>query len=162
MSTNIKEALAIGRNLSRSGHDDEAIAYFQQVLASYPADPRAHYALACAFDRAGREQEALAPYRQAMALGLAGNDLRGAYVGLGSTLRNVGAYAEAIEVLDAGIALFPGYAPLPIFRALACCSAGQERNAVLHLIEFLLEHGDLDGYDTAIRYYVDELKTSGV
>ena len=58
------------------------------------------FKFASAHDRRGEEAEAIPFYRRALALGLDGENRKGALLGLGSSLRNVGQAAEAVELLQ--------------------------------------------------------------
>jgi tetratricopeptide (TPR) repeat protein len=160
MTSSLDQHIAAGYALAQQGSTDDVIAYFERLVAQFPDEARAHYELACARDRADREVEAVAAYRAAMQLGLSGDELRSAYLGLGSTLRNVGEYAESLQLLTEACARYPGYAPLRLFLALTQCSAGQERQAVIQLMDYICEHIDLDGYDRALNYYRNELKAA--
>ncbi len=160
-----EDRVAAGRLLAREGRGEAAIAHFQELVSREPDNPRAHYELACAYDREGREEEALLPYRQAFALGLSGEDLASAYVGLGSTLRNVGQPEEAVRILAEGRKRFPADGAIHVFLALARFSGGDGQAAMVELLDLLLANpaaANLRGYDRAIRLYTDELRvTSG-
>ncbi len=56
-----EDRVAAGRLLTREGRGEAAIAHFQELVSREPDNPRAHYELACAYDREGREEEALLP-----------------------------------------------------------------------------------------------------
>lgn len=146
---------------NREGREEEALAIARALAERYPDDPRAHFEYAGALDYQGRGAEAVAPYRRARALGLAGDDLPRLYVQLGSTLRNVGEVAEAERFLAEGRALFPDHAAIQAFHALALISAGRSMEAALSLLDLINAHGDqidLDGYDRALRAYTEDLR----
>src|SRR3954469_16492342 len=90
----------------------------------------AEYETACEHDRNGREAEAIVNYRRALELGLAGDDRRGALLGLGSSLRNVGEHTESVSALEQAVEEFPEYLPLRAFLSLSQHSAGQTAQAV--------------------------------
>ena len=155
--------VAEGRALSRSGRSEEAILHFRRLAERYPDRPRAHFELAGAFDSAGLAAEAVAPYRRAMELGLAGEDVPRWYVQFGSTLRNVGEVEESVRLLTEGRDRFPDDAAIRVFRALALASAGRNRDALVELFDLVLgETGaiDLRGYERAIRAYVAQVRES--
>jgi cyanophycin synthetase len=82
-------------------------------------------------------------------------------VQLGSSLRNVGQYDEAIRVLSEGLDRFPDFLPLRIFRVFALYSSGQCKQSVVELLDTLLAHPDtLGGYGRAIRYYTNDILSS--
>ncbi len=162
-ASDFEAQVATGHALSRDGRGEAAIVHFQRLVERYPHEPRAHFALAGAFDHEGREAEAVAPYRRAMELGLAGDEVPRWYVQLGSTLRNVDRAAEAVDLLTEGRGRFPDDAPIRIFRALALHSADRCDEALVELLDLLLTNPsapDLRGYERAIRYYTDELWTA--
>lgn len=146
-----------GKLLSKAGHEAEAIAFFENLTRDFPDNPLPHYELACAFDYAGREEEAAPHYQTAIELGVSGENLKGTYLGYGSTLRNLGRFDHSVEILTKGCAVFPDYIPMRAFLALSLHSAGKSQQAVVELLESLLTY-DMDGYERALRYYTDELK----
>jgi Flp pilus assembly protein TadD len=156
----LEEAIAAGQALAKAGDDDVAIDHFRRVVERYPDDARAWAEYAYSFDRAGREEEALAPYRRALELGLPGHYVPGHLLGLGSTLRNVGRQEEAVRVLGDAVARFPDVAALRVFLAFAQHSSGDSTGALLTLLDLILASPgvDLDGYERAIRLYADEMR----
>jgi tetratricopeptide (TPR) repeat protein len=161
MMSDFEARIAIGNTLEREGKDDEAIAHFKALLDEYPDQPRAHFEYAGAFDSAGREAEAVPHYRRAMEMGLPEEILAQAYVQFGSTLRNIREYDEAARLLREGAARFPDHAAIRLFLALVLHSAGEDRAAVIDLLELAIQHiqtPDMQRYQRAIRYYVDEVK----
>jgi tetratricopeptide (TPR) repeat protein len=156
----IEAQIDAGLRLEREGQEQEAIEHFRVLVERYPDDARVRFEFAGAHDFAGYEAEAIPLYREAMGLGLTDDILRRAYVQLGSSLRNVGQYDEAIQVLSEGLARFPDFSPLRIFRAFALYSSGQCKQSVVELLEALLAHPNaLGGYGRAIRYYTDDIKS---
>lgn len=155
-----EEDIKTGRQLAREGNPDASIAFFRDLVAAHPNDPRAHYELACSFDREGREDEAVAPYKRALELGLPEPNLQGLLLGLGSTLRNVGAHAEAVALLSDAVERYPNHADLTIFLAFARHSAGDPAGALVTLLDLILATPEIElhGYDRAIRYYTDDLR----
>src|SRR5687767_385542 len=102
----IETAIARGEAMER---DDPAgaIRHFHDLAVRHPDDARVMFAYAGALDFAGREAEAVAPYRRARELGLADDLLPRWYVQFGSTLRNIGAHAEAVALLTEGQQAYP-------------------------------------------------------
>jgi ribosomal protein S18 acetylase RimI-like enzyme len=157
----LDDRLRLGRALSRTGQDERAMVYLKTLDTQFPDDARVQYELACAHDRAGLEAEAAPYYQRALALGLVGDDLSRAYLGLGSTLRNLGKYEESIRVLSEGRARFPEYTALRPFLALSLFDAGQHQEALVEMLELTLDHPntpDIAAYSRALRYYTDQLK----
>src|SRR5688500_3670946 len=87
-TTTFESEVEAGRSLKQDGDEEGAIRHFQRLIARFPDDPLAHAELAYAYDFAGWEDEAVAPYRRALELGLPEDRLPGHLLGLGSTLRN--------------------------------------------------------------------------
>lgn len=152
------------RLLNREERWEEALAAAAALVERFPDDPRAHFEYAGALDYQGREMEAVAPYRKALALGLSGDDLPLFYVQFGSTLRNAGELDESITLLREGSARFPDFVPIRAFLALALLSAGRGQEAVVLLLDIITSHAgqvDLAHYERALRAYTDELRESG-
>ncbi len=159
MPDNLYQKLAAGRALEKEGAEQEAIDYFHKLADEYPDNPLVEFEFGGAYDFAGQESEAIPHYRRAIELGLPDDELARAYVQLGSSLRNVGEYAEAVNLLTDACARFPQHRALRVFLALAQHSAHQPQAALVTLLDTLLMDTDkLDGYSRAIGYYTDELR----
>src|SRR5262245_32533467 len=86
---------------------------------------------AYAADRAGREEEAVGLYERAWRTGRVPREAeRDFLVGYGSTLRNVGRFSDAVELLKAAVAAHPDDHALRSFLALAHHSAGDHPAAL--------------------------------
>lgn len=161
LSHRFDEEVARIRALNREHRWDEALDLARSLVQRLPDDPRAHFEYAGALDYQGRETEAVAPYRRAQALGLSGDDSPRLYVQLGSTLRNIGKFDEAVRFLAEGQHRFPDHAGIRVFHALALLSAGRCPEAAVALLDLILANAggiDLDGYERALRAYTDELR----
>ena len=112
------------------------------------------YARGGEHDTAGREEQAIPLYEQALAAGLAGELRARCLLQLGSSLRNVGRVDEAVKLLQDARQEFPVFRPLRAFFALALHSAGRDREALRELIETIADEGD---YARALRDYAAEL-----
>lgn len=160
-SSEIDELVAAGRALHREGRNLEALYYFERLATEYPTEARLQYELAAARDGQGMEREAIAAYRKAIQLGLEGGALAGAMLGLGSALRNVGEYEDAVAALTSACNHFPDFAPLRAFLALALYSAGRADEATVMLLKFMASAGsglDLQGYETIIHDYASQMR----
>ena len=116
--------------------------------------------LAFEADSAGREEEALAHYRRAFELGVPDEELAGASLGFGSTLRNVGNLDESVRVLGEAVERFPEHRALRVFLAYSLWSAGRQADAMRSLVAALYvgaPAGELVRYRRAIEGYADEL-----
>jgi tetratricopeptide (TPR) repeat protein len=120
-------------------------------------DARAELERAFALDREGREREALAHYRAALAgAGLEPGERAQGLLGLGSTLRALGEHEEAVEVLTSARAEFPGERMFEPFLALALHNVGRHAEAMELLLTCLVETSADEGvqrYSRALRFY---------
>jgi tetratricopeptide (TPR) repeat protein len=118
------------------------------------------YERACDCDRRGLEAEAIPHYEEALRLGLAGEHVPSALLGLGSSLRNVGRAADAVALLTDACARFPDHAALALFRALALASAGRCEQALgetIRLAAARIDAEEVRRYRRALDEYADEL-----
>lgn len=76
-------------------------------------------------DALGFEDEAIPFYRQAIEVGLEGERATRVFIQLASTLRNVGASAEAVSMLESMPASGDDEAPRQAFLALALYDEGR-------------------------------------
>ena len=118
---------------------------------------RQRYDEACAHDRAGREEEAIPCYEEALELGLPDPLRQQALLGLGSSYRNVLRHADAIALLRGAVDEYPDDHALAVFLSLALWSGGREREAMQALGRVTLESADLRGYGRAAAVYLDQL-----
>ena len=88
------------------------------LAGRHPHDAAVQYATARAHDRLGRGRDAVPFYRAAIQAGLSGDDLRGAYLGLGSAYRALGMYHESADTLREGLQHFPDATELRVFLAM--------------------------------------------
>lgn len=133
--------------------------YMEKELGSAD-DASAAYARACEHDRKGEEAEAIPEYERAISLGLSGDHRRGALLGLGSSLRNVGRGADAVRTLRGAVEEYPQDACMRCFLALALSSAGRADEGVAVLLELALRHAPVEEYRRALLLYLSELTTS--
>lgn len=116
------------------------------------------YERACAHDRAGDEDAALPHYERALSLGLPNEQRRGALLGLGSTLRNLGRLEESVATLQSAVEEFPDDAALPAFLALAFWSRGDAAEAVSTLLEVAIRHAPVGQYERSLSRYAAEVR----
>jgi Flp pilus assembly protein TadD len=154
----LESAIAAGETLLDDERYQEAIDHFVRLADRYPENPRVTLHLAGSYDSAGREAEAVAPYRAALAVGLEEEDDLRARIQLASTLRNLGQNQEAVEILTRVCEQNPGHRAARAFLALALTSAGQQDKAVSELLDLLLTHpGPVEGYQRSLRWYANDL-----
>ncbi len=85
--------LEIAIQLRKEGKLKESNKVLLELVARYPNDPIVNYHCAWSFDALGLEK-AIQYYEKAISIGLPNEDLRGAYLGLGSTYRTLGKYKK--------------------------------------------------------------------
>src|SRR5262245_56086390 len=107
MSMIMNDHLSEAIGLREAGKLEQARALLLELVASHPNDPTINYQCAWSHDVLGLEREAVPFYERAIELGLRGDELAGALLGLGSTYRCLGEYHRAVETLSAGAAQFP-------------------------------------------------------
>ncbi|CAN5386687.1 hypothetical protein BH09CHL1_BH09CHL1_04850 [soil metagenome] len=157
----IEELIAQGEAMERVD-DAGAIVFFADLAARYPDNALVIFAYAGAFDSAGQEANAVAPYRKARELGLPEDELRRWYVQFGSTLRNVEAFEESIAVLTEGSERFPESVAIRCFLALSQFSGGDSARALRTVIETIVAEAatgrvDIGQYGRALGWYAKDL-----
>jgi tetratricopeptide (TPR) repeat protein len=154
----IEALIAQGIALETEATAEEAVAYFKALAQRYPDNARVQFEAGGAHDFAGYEAEAVPFYRQAIALGLSADDMLKVTLQLGSSLRNIGAYDEALAVLRAGCERWPQHRALGAFYALALHSAGQQAAALAHMLHITLDApGFYERYTASLRFYAEDL-----
>jgi tetratricopeptide (TPR) repeat protein len=142
------------------GQFDQLLPRLQSLDERHPNVAEIAYQLAWTCDTLGRPTEALPCYEKAIALGLPPNELSGAFVGLGSTLRALGQPARAIEVLRSAKRQFPDNRELDAFLALALHDVGKHGEALQLALEVLCDTTDDPGlttYQRALRHAASQL-----
>jgi tetratricopeptide (TPR) repeat protein len=107
-------------------------------------------------DFLGKESDAVPYYEKAIANGLAGEDRKGAMLGLGSTYRCLGEYLSSLKIFDEAINEFADDLSLKVFRALTLHKLGQSEKSIEQLLILLLNTtGDqsIKSYDKALRFF---------
>jgi tetratricopeptide (TPR) repeat protein len=149
---------AIG--LREAGQAEQARDLLLELAGQYPGDPAVLYQCAWAHDVLGLEREAVPFYERALAAGLAGDDRRGALLGLGSTYRTLGRYADAAATLRQGAAEFPEPREFEAFLAIALYNLGEHAEAVELLLRALAETShdpQIARYRRALLFYAANL-----
>jgi predicted Zn-dependent protease len=155
--------LARAIELREGGRLDQARELLLALRTEFPADAHIAVQTAWVHDGLGLEEEAVSHYRAAIAGDLSDQELRGALLGLGSTLRTLGRDAEADDVFRLGVERFPNYRPLRVFHAMLRYNLGEPREAVADLLKLLLEStsdADILRYRRALAAYSEDLDRS--
>lgn len=143
------------------GQITHVLDLLKKLDARFPHVAEINYQLAWTCDVLGREAEALPYYEKAIALGLPPNELSGALLGLGSTLRTLGQLQRSAEVLRSGRAQFPDNREFDAFLALTLHDLGQHAEAMkllLLLVADTTEDPGLTAYQRALRHAANRLK----
>ncbi len=155
-----KEPLAAITGARHGGQVAQVLRQLKELDAQYPNVAEVNYQLAWTCDVLGRGAEALPYYEKAVALGLPANELAGALVGLGSTLRNLGQLDRSAEVLRSGQAQFPDNREFDVFLALTLHDRGQHAEATKLLLTVIADTSEdpgLTAYQRAIRFDAGKL-----
>lgn len=152
--------LAQIRSLRNNGDHEAALKLAAELAPREAGNAELQYEAACLHDQLGLETAAIPYYRAAIGAGLSGDQLRGAYLGLGSTYRALGQYESALATFDAGLAAFPAANELKVFRAMALYNLGRAKEAVAALVTVAAESsGDpaVQRYRRALALYAEDL-----
>ncbi|MCP4421130.1 MAG: tetratricopeptide repeat protein [Chloroflexi bacterium] len=156
----IEETIARAKKLRHEDALEASQELLINLLDENLNDPLVLYEVGGSYDVLGEEKEAIPYYQKAIVAGLDGDDLQECLVCLGSSLRNVGNFDEAIEVLEEATEHFPENNSGKAFLALAYYSDGREDEAVKLLLELLLnttKDKDILAYADPLDYYKDNL-----
>ncbi|WHY00472.1 tetratricopeptide repeat protein [Neobacillus sp. DY30] len=149
--------------LRHEGKNQESNDLLIKLVKEFPEDPFVHYQCAWSYDLLGMETEAIPFYERAIQLGLSGNDLEGALLGLGSSYRALGEYEKSKAVFQKGIAQFPNNRALQVFYSMALYNLKQHNEAMEILLTCLIEttsDEQILHYKRAIKFYSDKLDTT--
>ncbi len=156
MRDRLQEAI----ELRSTGHAEEARAILVDLVALYPDDAQINYLTAGVHDNLGREREAIPFYVQAIKQGLSGPDLEGAFLGLGSSYRVIGAYQSAEETFRRGLTTFPDNRALQVFLAMTLYNLHLYHEAMELLLTTLAETTSDESilqYKRGILFYAPQL-----
>jgi tetratricopeptide (TPR) repeat protein len=142
------------------GQSREILPRLLQLDAKHPNVAEINFQLAWTQEVLGRAAEALPRYEKAVALGLPPNELSGALIGLGSTLRELGQLERSAAVLRSGQGQFPDNPEFAVFLALTLHAQGKPADALRLALETLCattEDPGLTAYQRAIRHAATQL-----
>lgn len=154
MSASLERALA----LRAEGRPEESLSLLAELHAASPDDPLLVYEYACGHDALGDERGAIPLYERALELGLGEPERRGALLGLGSSYRCLGRYAEAERTLRRGLADYADGSEFVAFLALTLHNLGQHSEATGLLLRLLADTSAAEpirAYSRALRYYAE-------
>jgi tetratricopeptide (TPR) repeat protein len=148
------------RLLRQQGQHEAALRLAVDLSSQEPGNARAQYEAACVHDYLGHEAAAMPFYLAAIAAGLSGEQLRSAYLGLGSTYRTLGRYEEALATFNEGQSKFPDAAELKVFKSMALYNVGRNKEAVANLLMVVAATSNdqaVQSYRRAIALYAEDL-----
>lgn len=143
---------------------DRRIEELARLSAEAPEDGPVAFEYASALDAAGREDEAIPVYRQALAWGLDSEMEYRTLVQLGSSLRVIGDSQGAVTVHRQACSRWPERAANRLFLALALLDSDTPGAAVAEALSVALGaegDEDLDYYRRALTAYCEQLRSSG-
>ena len=142
------------------GQAREILPRLKSLDERHPNVAEINFQLAWTCDVLDRAADALPYYEKASALGLSPNELSGALLGLGSTLRNLGQLERSAEVLRSGQLQFPDNPEFAVFLTLTLHAQGRHAEALRLALETLCattEDPGLAAYQRAIRHAATKL-----
>ena len=145
--------------LRRQERYDESREILDSLLSDDPHNPEYLAQYAFALDNQGQEEAAIGYYRKA----LEHNPKKDLYtqisLGLGSSLRAIGRYEEAVEVLEEGVSKDPRHAALQTFYALSLYNVGRYQESVRILAGLLVRTSSdrqVKAFKEALEIYADD------
>ncbi len=160
----VDERLETAIRLRENGELEAARAALLALAEERPDDAVVQYQAAWAHDVLGLEADAVPFYERALELGLRGDDLEGALLGLGSTYRTLGRYADAERTLRRGRQEFGAGRCFDPFLAMALYNLGRHPEAMELLLQTLAETSaeeSIRRYRRAILAYAADLDAVG-
>ncbi|WP_420828193.1 tetratricopeptide repeat protein [Cytobacillus citreus] len=146
--------------LRKEGKQVESNKLLVELVKEFPMDAIVNYQCAWSYDLLGEESKAVPYYEAAIELGLSGQALEGAFIGLGSTYRTLGEYEKSKQVFQKGINQFPNNQALQVFYSMTLYNLDEHQNAMQILLKCLLDNTqdeEILNYKTAINFYSDKL-----
>jgi len=146
--------------LRKEGKLKESNQLLVHLVNKYPNDPIINFQCAWSFDALGLERNAVQYYKKAISIGLPDEELRNAYLGLGSTYRTLGQYKESKEVLEEGLSKFLQDKAMEVFYAMTLYNLKEHSKAMEILLNIIVETSLDQGikkYKRAIEFYSDKL-----
>lgn len=146
--------------LRETGRFKEARRLLLELCERAPNNPHVQYQTAWVHDNLELEREAVGFYVRAIELGLTGEELAGALLGLGSTYRVLGQFEQSQETLQHGCEQFPERREFPVFLAMTNYNLGHAKEAVQALLQQLADTSsdpNLLAYRKALTFYAGDL-----
>ncbi|MCT4584591.1 MAG: tetratricopeptide repeat protein [Peptostreptococcaceae bacterium] len=155
MNRLLKEAI----RLRKEDKLKESNKILMDLVKKYPNDGIVNYQCAWSFDILEMEREAISFYEKAIKIGLPKEDLKEAYLGLGSTYRTIGEYEKSKKIFMEGIEKFD-INSLKVFLAMTLYNLGEHSKSMEILLKIISETScdkDIVSFKRAIDFYSDKL-----
>ncbi|NDI33568.1 tetratricopeptide repeat protein [Chengkuizengella sediminis] len=156
MDLNLEKAV----KLREEGKYGESNLLLMQLVEKHPDDATIHYQVAWSFDVMEKEREAVPFYEKAISLGLSKEELKDAYLGLGSTYRTLGEYEKSKHIFHKAIEEFPNHRALQVFYSMTLFNLKEHDKAMEILLKNIVETTNdqsIIDYKRAIHFYTDKL-----
>jgi len=156
----VDEQLEAAVRLREAGELEASRQALLALARERPEDAVVQYQTAWVHDALGLESEAVPFYERALELGLDDADLEGALLGLGSTYRTLGRYADAERTLRRGREQFGTGRCFDAFLAMALYNLGRHGEAMELLLSALARSSSeqsIQRYRQAILFYAAKL-----
>ncbi len=147
-------------DLRKLGELEQSNKILIQLVQKCPSEAFINYQCAWSFDVLGEESKAVPFYENAINLGLAGKDLEGAIVGLGSTYRTLGQYEKSRNVFLKGSELFPANKAIQVFYSMTLYNLNEHNKVMEIMLKCIADSTtdqDISNYKRAIHFYSDKL-----
>lgn len=145
--------------LRKEGKLEASNKLLLELVENYPEDAMINYQCAWSFDVLEQETQAINYYEKAIELGLPDEDLKEAYLGLGSTYRTIGEYEKSKKVFENAIDRFEDHS-LKVFYAMTLYNLEAHGESIEILLKLLAETSSdksINSYQKAILFYSDKL-----
>ncbi len=152
---NIDEAV----KLRNEGKLEESNKMLVALVNQTPENAMTNYQCGWSFDVLEKEVEAIEYYEKAITLGLPDEELKEAYLGLGSTYRTIGEYDKSKKTFEKAMYRFDDNA-LKVFYAMTLYNLEDHSQAMETLLKLLADTSNdnsIRGYRKAIEFYSDKL-----
>ena len=148
------------KELRSQGSFEATMAHLSEVLKEQPNNPEVYLQIAWTHDSLGKENDAVPAYEKSIELGLQGESLKDAFLGLGSTYRALGEYQKSKDIFQRALIAFPEFRPFKVFLSLTLYNLAEHSKAmelvIKELVETTSDESILD-YKRALLFYSDKL-----
>ncbi len=148
------------RGLLKAGELHKAKTILLTLIQEEPDHPEIQFLCGSVHDALGQEKEAISFYNAALHLGISGVHREETYIQLGSSLRAIGEYEKAKQILTEGLAEYPDNAAMHIFFAMTLYNLGNCKEAISRLLKITAQNKNdewLKKYQKAVMFYADHL-----